>query len=152
MQLASLCEMQSSQPRVNLVKSSPRPLLQLPKRRINTISQILSHQRNASSTIPAAISTTAPPTSLTFATNHEEMRIFQSANLLVRTGSNWSPLSCQKSLKEVTVGFLGLITESSRETALLLKNGFGMNVIYQQRHPVLAPHMFPFFHLSISLH
>ena len=129
---------------MNLTKSTPGPLLQLPKRRVHTVSQSLSHQRNASSTLPAAISTTAPPTSLTLATNHEEVLSFQSCNWLIRTGDCWSPLSYQKSLKEVTVGFLGLITESARETALLLKNGFGMNVIYQQRHPVSAPHKFLF--------
>ncbi|KAL5107023.1 hypothetical protein TcWFU_007867 [Taenia crassiceps] len=115
-------------------KSTTAPAIQLPRRRAN-VSQSLSQNRNAFSP-PAALSTTAPPTSLTLATHHTERCIFQSSNWLFLSGPYGSLQLCQNSLREAVVGFLGLKTESTREMAFLLKDSFGMRVIYHQRHPL----------------
>ncbi|CDI97100.1 D isomer specific 2 hydroxyacid dehydrogenase NAD binding [Echinococcus multilocularis] len=121
-------------PPLTSAKSTSAPILQLPRRPAN-MSQSLTQNRNAFSP-PAALSTTAPPTSLTLATHPTKRYGFRPSNWICLSGPYGSPQLCQKSLREVVVGFLGLITDSAREMAFLLKNGFGMRVMYHQRHPL----------------
>ncbi|KAM7532660.1 hypothetical protein Aperf_G00000130666 [Anoplocephala perfoliata] len=75
------------------------------------------------------ISSTAPPTSLTLATDRND--------LLFRPGiadHYGTHLMAQKSWREITVGFLGILTDSAKKAAKLLREGFEMTVIYHQKH------------------
>uniref|UniRef100_A0A5K3FCF4 D-isomer specific 2-hydroxyacid dehydrogenase NAD-binding domain-containing protein n=1 Tax=Mesocestoides corti TaxID=53468 RepID=A0A5K3FCF4_MESCO len=142
---------ESGQPLVSIlapdVASPPQPAnelqlaslqLHVPKRRPNTTggaptTLTASQQWKTASPLP---SVTAPPTSLTLATNLAECPLVASSQWVIKSPSVMGRVPCVKSLREVVVGFIGLTNDLTRNTALLIRNGLCMRVVYHQRHPL----------------
>ncbi|VDL59999.1 unnamed protein product, partial [Hymenolepis diminuta] len=105
-----------SSPKTSLTNIPSKPLR--PPRQTWPTSRTLSRQSIASKTVP--------PSNITFATKHTDhllpTRVFETQFMTMKP---W---------QEVTVGFLGLLTEAAKKTAKLFKEGFGISVLYHQKH------------------
>lgn len=107
--------------------SPPKGKAKLPSK---VAPKLIKRHLSASPTLSQypAVSSTAPPTSFTLATDRND--------LILRPGIFGTALMTQKSWREITVGFLGIVTDSAKKAAKLLSEGFEMTVVYHQKHPL----------------
>ncbi len=115
------------------------PHLQVPKRRYTTAAttgqatQPVSQLQKHSSPLP---SMTAPPTSLTLATNHGSHSAFGSSKWVIKPSGGLGSNTYMKPLRETVVGFIGASSPLAKKTALMISKGLSMKVIYHQKYPL----------------